>query len=240
MADLLLSLESETRPLMTVFEDLVNLLVDGITFGADVGKRAKPLLGRYKGDDARRFRAASLQFQMEYENRSEAGECVDVLGEFYETHLFGKGATQRFIPWEVCQEVVRGAVRGRNGKHVEHATADPCCGSGRLLLADIATSGTERLLLGVDPDPLCVKMTALNLFLKGAFIGEIMCADATKGADHFAFSYRLSLIPHGLLRVTDQEESKLWHVNREVFAKQALASNLDVSRIKVSLIRIGE
>lgn len=241
MADLLLSLESDTRPLMTVFEDFINMLVDGITFGADVMQRTERLLERYRGRDAQRLKETLLQFQVEYDARNDAGECMDVIGEFYETHLCGEGASPRFLPWEWCQEIAASIEQGVNSKHVEHATADPCCGSGRLLLAHMTRSGAERPLLGIDPDPLCVKMTALNLWLKGAFMGEIMCADQAKGPDHFAFSYRLSLIPHGLLHITKPQDSGLWHVNREVFSKRPLPSDLgDDPRVSVHLIKFGE
>ena len=237
MADVLLSLESETRPLMTVFDDFLTMLVDGTTFGIDLNAGADRILARYNTDECRRFKAALGLFQKDFEERHEANLCPDILGEFYETHLYGKGASQRFLPWEVCRQVAKDIEYGSPNRHVEHAAADPCCGSGRLLLAHLERFGIDRLLLGIDPDPLCAKMAALNLFLKGAFIGEVMCADVTKGGDHFVFSYRLSLVPYGLIRITERTDSMLWHFNHEVLSKHRLASDLDHGA-RINVIRV--
>ena len=63
---------------------------------------------------------------------------------------------------------------------------------------------------GIDIDHMCVKITVLNLFLNGAFHAEVMCADALKAGD-FRVSYRTSFLSLGIYRITEKEQSPLWH-----------------------------
>jgi ribosomal protein L11 methylase PrmA len=93
---------------------------------------------------------------------------------------------------------------------------DPACGSGRMLLAAHRVNGTGHEYYGIDIDPTCAKVTALNLFLNGIWNSEVMCANALSPAD-FVIAYRISFLPLGIFKIEVKEESKLWHLHKNSF-----------------------
>ena len=155
----------------------------------------------------------------EMEERNGSSEGNDVLGDFYEQNLANKGMGQVFTPWPVCV-FMAGITCGERQENKERLRIiDPCCGSGRMLLAGSRVLGPFHDYYAIDLDYTCVKMAAINLFLNGVFHGEVMCADALR-PDHFIVSYKLSMFPFGAFRITEKEKSPLWHLNRASFTKQ--------------------
>ena len=71
---------------------------------------------------------------------------------------------------------------------------------------------------GIDVDPVCVKISAINLFLNG-LSGELMCANAL-APDEFRFGYRLSFLPLGIFKIENKEQSLLWQMHRNSFSKK--------------------
>jgi len=212
-SETMLSLESEAHPLLDVFTDFLDLLVDGMTVGLDTTASYRRILGKYPEDEALMFKDAIARFQAEFEELAESNGNTDILGGFYETHFLPK--ERRFIPWETCRNIVAG-LTAAEVESMQRVAVDPRCGSGRLLLAYIQRFGVARLTLGIDPDPLLAKMAAVNLFCRGAFIGEIMSADMFGDNDEFRFSYRMSLAPYGLIPIREQKMSRLWHMSRDI------------------------
>ncbi len=80
-----------------------------------------------------------------------------------------------------------------------------------MLLASSKELGRYQEYYGVDIDPVCVKMSAINLFLNGMFRWEVLCANALIPGD-FTFSYRISFLPFGVFRIKEKENSRLWHL----------------------------
>ncbi len=166
---------------------------------------------------------AQMICEMECRVRSDTGN--DVLGEFYEQHLYRKGASQYFTPWPMCTLLAKSTI-----DIVDiHATRepirilDPSCGSGRMLLATALENGPDHSYYGIDIDETCVKMTALNMFLNGIFHSEVMCGDALS-PDDFRVSYKISFLPFGIFRVDEKEQSYLWTLHKNSFRKVEVAS----------------
>lgn len=135
----------------------------------------------------------------------------DLLGHFYEQEISRGLNGQYFTPYHICR-FMASITEGESA--TSERVLDPSCGSGRMLHAYAQEHHDQRhLYYGIDIDPVCVKMTAINLFLNGCF-GEVMCANALDPND-FHFSYRISYIPLGIFRVDDREESSLWHLSKK-------------------------
>lgn len=159
-----------------------------------------------------------LTLEMEDRFGSSAGH--DVLGEYYEQHLFRKGASQYFTPWPICMLMAQSISSPVEDVAPERRLRilDPCCGSGRMLLAAARKNGQGHHYFGIDIDLVCVKMTAINFFLSGLFHSEVLCSDALD-PDDFRVSYKISFLPFGIFRITEKERSMLWHLKKNSFHK---------------------
>jgi type I restriction-modification system DNA methylase subunit len=143
----------------------------------------------------------------------------DVLGTYYEGHISRGKLGQFFTPMHVC-ELMATLNKGEvNVSGASKRILDPCCGSGRMLLAGAKVHGPHNLFYGIDIDQTCAKMAALNLFLNGIFGGEIMCANALS-PDSFEISYKISMLPLGIFRIEDKEASLLWNSNRDLYTRK--------------------
>ncbi|MDB5090877.1 MAG: Methylase [Mucilaginibacter sp.] len=210
--------------LRTVFDDFLTMAIcacspnpqTGLSHDEDLYLQT---VEPYKTDALRHhFPKMFACLTREMEDRVGSGAGNDVLGEFYEQNLYRKGAAQYFTPWPVCELMAKSTV----GVIDMHATReplriiDPCCGSGRMLLASAREIGRDQEYYGIDIDHTCVKMTALNLFLNGMFHCEVMCSDALRH-DDFRCSYKTSFLPFGIFRAEARENSRLWQLYRNSF-----------------------
>ncbi|CCD89868.1 conserved protein of unknown function; putative DNA methylase [Bradyrhizobium sp. ORS 285] len=124
------------------------------------------------------------------EEMTETG--ADCLGDiFMEEISFGEHG-QFFTPEPVAKMMAE--ITAPDGGSV----TDPACGSGRMLIAS-HTPGT--FLVGIDLDPRCAKMTALNLFWRN-MRGNVYCGDSLSGEMHTLWQVRPPFIyeydkPHG-------------------------------------------
>lgn len=175
---------------------------------------------------------ASLTLEMEELSSSSDGN--DVLGSFYETHLYRKGASQYFTPQHICH-FMASVTMGEVSTNIDEPISiiDPCYGSGRMLLAGakLRTPNQQYEFYGIDVDPICVKMTAINLFLNGLFHSEVMQANALD-PNSFEISYRISLLPFGIYKITEREQSPLWNRYLHSFPKLHENSKVPLSPIE--------
>jgi hypothetical protein len=72
---------------------------------------------------------------------------------------------------------------------------------------------------GIDIDRTCVKVTALNLFLHGAWNSEVMCANALSPND-FVIASHISFLPLGIFKIEEKEKSRLWHLQKNSFEQE--------------------
>jgi type I restriction-modification system DNA methylase subunit len=208
--------------LRTVFDDFLTMSLCAMGQNPHTKKSYDETLyletvAKYK-DDKLRFEFPHLYAHVvtEMTERWDSSEGYDVLGEFYETNLYRKGASQYFTPWPICTfmaectaEQVKDKIEGKTEAPLR--ILDPSCGSGRMLMASQKINGQHHEYYGVDIDHTCIKMTALNLILSGLFHGEALFADALIPED-FNMSYRTSFLPFGVFRIQDKENSPLWHM----------------------------
>lgn len=162
---------------------------------------------------------AHLIHEMEERVDSSAGN--DVLGEFFEQHISHGRNGQFFTPPHICQFMASITHSDRIGEEDMPdrplRILDPACGSGRMLLAGRPVYGGGHEYYGIDIDRTCVQMTALNLFFNGMWNSEVMCANALF-PDDFVIAYRISLLPLGIFKIEEKEQSKLWHLQKNSFA----------------------
>ena len=115
----------------------------------------------------------------------------DALGGFYEI-LTSRGKSQWlgqfFTPKEVCtmMAMMAGATSDNTSKGL--TVHDPASGSGRMLLAWHAIA-PGNYQFGADLDPICAKMTAINMCIHGCE-GEAVCMDSLKL--EWRFGYRIN------------------------------------------------
>ncbi len=172
---------------------------------------------KYEKDDLRHlFPEAFAQMVLEMESRKGSSQGNDVLGDFYQEHLYRKGASQFFTPWSVCEMMAKITCAEETEKVLN--ILDPTCGSGRMLLASAFELGGNHNYYGIDIDSSCVRMTAITLFLNSIFHGEVMCADSLN-PDDFRCSYKFSIFPLGVRLITEKENSTLWHLHKNSFTK---------------------
>jgi len=104
---------------------------------------------------------------------------------------------------------------------------DPTCG---MLLAPYKVHGAGHEYYGIHIDLMCVKMTALNLFLNGIWNSEVMCADALR-PDDFVIAYHISLLPLGIFKIGQKEQSRLWNMHCNSFSKEQKETDIPFKTI---------
>jgi type I restriction enzyme M protein len=99
-----------------------------------------------------------------YSNAEKTNSWVDPLGDFYEI-LAGtykkSGLGQFFTPKSVCNLMAQITMVNSDWSSTVN---DPCCGSGRLILATNQVV-KDISYIAQDIDPICCKMTAVNMAL---------------------------------------------------------------------------
>lgn len=218
-----LMLQFEHRyDLRTAFDDFLTLSLCSLSINPLTRKSYDEELYmdtilKYEKDDLRHlFPEAFAQMVLEMESRKGSSQGNDIVGDFYQEHLYRKGVSQYFTPWSVCEAMAKITCVEENEKVLN--VLDPTCGSGRMLLASAFELGNKHHYYGIDIDTTCVKMSAINLFLNGIFKGEVMCADALN-PDDFRCSYKFSIFPLGVRLTTEKEKSALWHLHKNSFVK---------------------
>lgn len=205
--------------LRTVFEDFLTMAMCALTQNPQTGKSHYEDLYM---ETIAKYATHKLRFEFpnlfaylisEMEGRVYGNNGNDVLGEFYENHLYRKGMQQYFTPWPICAFMAKAAVGKTIESHPDQPLRilEPACGSGRMLLAANKEIGPRHEYYAVDMDITCVKMAALNFFLNGMFHSEVMCGNFLM-PDEFNISYKLSFLPLGIFRIEKKEDSTLWQM----------------------------
>lgn len=179
------------------------------------------IVEQYKKDDRVKYFPQLLGTMILYmEKHQDSDSGNDLLGSFYEKELsLGKNG-QFFTPFPIC--LMMAQMTGNQEKSRSLNVLDPCCGSGRMLMAHGKSNRGFNNHYGIDIDPICVRMTAINLFLNG-LRGEVICANALM-PDDFKFGYRISFLPFGIFRIDRKEDSMLWQINQNTFASKIVSN----------------
>jgi hypothetical protein len=89
----------------------------------------------------------------------------DILGDLFQGGITYGEAGQFLTPEEICRMLAQMTI---DEQQADETVCDPCCGSGRMLLA-YAEQKRPRELIGQDVDLRCVKMTSINLALRNLY-----------------------------------------------------------------------
>jgi type I restriction-modification system DNA methylase subunit len=163
-------------------------------------------------------------------NSITKGISKDILGEVYQELFYKPRSGQFFTPEHITDFMA--SITCSPTEEMK-SIIDLCCGSGRTLLSSARVIGKNHLFYGIDIDYTCVQMTVINLFLNGIFNAEVMCANALK-YDGFHISYRTSLLPFDIFRITEKEKSALFQkrknniTNTGEFTKHKQGSQLSI------------
>jgi len=208
--------------LFTVFDDFLTMSIAACTQNLQTKQswyedEYLATIAKYKDSELRHeFPKAFSHLVSEMEERVDSSLGNDVLGEFFEQYISNGRNGQFFTPYPVCQFMASITTSENVVTDRPLRVLDPACGSGRMLLAAHRTNGPGYEYYGIDIDRICVKMTALNLFLNGIWNSEAMCANALM-PDDFVISYRVSFLPLGIFKIGEKEQSPLWHLHRNSF-----------------------
>lgn len=222
-AEALLTISSRF-PIFNVFEDFLTMTIAAFTQNPQTRKswyedEYLKTIEPYKDSDLRHeFPKAFVNLIEEMELRKDSSNGNDVIGEFFEEHISSGRKGQFFTPYGLCKLMASIVPEGENADNSEppeegisKIIVDPCCGSGRMLIASRNVNKGSHEYYGIDIDHTCVKMTAINLFLNGVWNSEVMCADTLYPGD-FVIAYRISLFPLGVFKIEEKKNSKLWHL----------------------------
>lgn len=161
----------------------------------------------------------------EIQKRVNLREDPDVLGEYYQQY-FMKEEELLILPYNAYL-VMAHALSKRDTPLIAPDFMVTDCRSGGLISALFSAFGEGRMYYGLEHNPVCAKMAAINVFLRGVSDAEILYADAPDG---FSVSYKITGSPHSLTIITRKEDSKLWA------AKTSPESNMNV--VSLSQIQV--
>lgn len=162
--------------LSTIFDDLLTLIICAMARGTEE-PRYFDTIKKYSRSELDIFCKLFGELLLYYDKKiSVVGEWCDPLGEYYEC-LAGNykksNFGQFFTPKDLCTLIAEMTLpKDDFGKKIN----DPCSGSGRLILAANHIAKGHYYVCQ-DLDPICCKMTAINLCFHG-INAEVHCMDS--------------------------------------------------------------
>ena len=185
----------------TVFRDFIDWLV----YQHQFPPTNKNPLEKYKKEEQNSFLKIYQNIQKEVRNKTTLWNkdanlypsFYDPLGRMYETITSKYKSSmlgQYFTPEHVVEMMTQISGIGNDRKEFVRVL-DPACGSGRMGLS----TATHGMLKGIptwvtmnDIDPICTKMTAVNMALNGV-VGEAVCMNGLDiTGETFKFAYKIS------------------------------------------------
>lgn len=155
-----------TRDRTAVFRDYLTAVVNMMSIKSSL-KEYLSSLGKYSLDDLTSF-VRAFEGMLDW---MELNPLKDPLGDYFQEYISQGHNGQYFTPEPICQMMAVMAACGDSGK-----VYDPCCGSGRLLLAGARINRNQQFI-GGDISDLCCLMTLVNLCLND-LTGEVYHMDS--------------------------------------------------------------
>lgn len=125
----------------------------------------------------------------------------DILGDLFQGGITYGEAGQFLSPEPICQMMAAMTVGEEEGIG-KKSVCDPCCGSGRMLLA-VADLKPHWEFVGQDVDLRCVRMTAINLALRNLY-GYVIWGNSLGVEKRLV--YRTGFNLRGVIREIPQED----------------------------------
>ncbi len=153
-------------------------------------ERAEQLQKKYKGEYALFDQLLKEYIMCMNDVLGGNKSWYDGLGIIYETissHWKSSALGQFFTPCALV-DAMTFMTLGEDDQGFGKRVLDNCCGSGRMLISAHAHA-PGNYQFGSDIDPICTKMTAINMMLHGC-VGEVSCMDSL--AYTWKFGYRIN------------------------------------------------
>ncbi len=220
----------------TVFDDFLTICICCFSINPETGKsfyeeEYLSIIEPYKKRGTLKYfpdlLAELIIFMEENVNNSQGN---DLLGDFFQQEITHGRNGQFFTPFHVCTMMAQINL-GEETRSMN--VLDPCCGSGRMLMACGKHATFRHTYYATDIDPLCIKMTAINLFLNG-LKGEVVCADALM-PDDFRFGYNISFCPLGIRKIETKEDFMIWKINQNTFPKNKEEEPKKIENLQLKL-----
>ncbi|MGB0861528.1 MAG: N-6 DNA methylase [Saprospiraceae bacterium] len=230
----------------TVFSDFINWLVYQHQFPL----ANKNPIEKYTKEEQGRFLKIYQSVQREVRKRTTlwvkdknlSPRFYDPLGRMYETITSKYKSSmlgQYFTPEYVVDMMTQ--INGIGNKRNEFVRVfDPACGSGRMGLSAAAygmSKGNPTWVTMNDIDPICTKMTAVNMALNGV-VGEAVCMNGLDLTDKsFRFAYKISPLYLYLSKATrDLHRIAIMSKTRQDIKKQYVLIPLKYDQTYLSLV----
>lgn len=178
-----------------IFSDWLDLMLSSALALTDNVQRGNIKLGKFDG----KYEEQYLEIVGRYDNTGKKGTRPidhfaaayglllkemeetgkDCLGEIYMSEITYGEHGQFYTPETITDfmaQIITTPSKSEDGREV---VCDPCCGSGRMLLSAHKTK-PDAFLVGIDLDPRCAKMCALNLIFK-ELEGDVYCGNSLTG-----------------------------------------------------------
>jgi len=164
---------------ITVFDDLLTVIICCFGFGTNEDLYFQTIK-KYKREELDILALMMGELLLIYSEAKTENRWVDPLGDFYEflsSSSKKSSLGQFFTPAALCDMIAMMIDDGELGKEIN----EPCSGSGRMVLAmNNKTKGNYYVCQ--DLDPMCVKMTAINLAMH-EIKSEVHCMDTLRMSD---------------------------------------------------------
>lgn len=156
-----------------LFDDLLTIIICCYGWGTNEDLYFETIK-RYEKADLNIFAKMLGELIMIYDRNNKNGSWCDPLGNFYEV-LASRSKKSRlgqfFTPEPLCNLMAQLVMGDGWGRTIN----EPCSGSGRIVLA-ANHKANGNYYVCQDLDPICVKMTAINLCFH-KIRGEVHCMD---------------------------------------------------------------
>jgi len=141
---------------------------------------------------------AQLFGELVFRSEQTRNEMKDLLGDLFQGAITYGEAGQFLSPMSICRLMAQVTVGDMPPEEAatKKSVADPCCGSGRMLLG-VAEIHRHWEFIGQDVDLRCVRMTAINLALRNLY-GYVIHGNSL--ANERRLVYRTGFNLQGLIR----------------------------------------
>lgn len=192
------------RDSVTVFGDFLAYIL----YGFNPAPEPDPTW-KYKKSETQQFHDMMLEYFTVMDKMLDKRGWYDAFGDFFMAivgHTSRQYRGQFFTPHTICDFMSK-IILGERGEYPDTPTvtcgafgrrvivSDPTAGSGRLLLAAHADLCSKEYpnhyMIAEDIDPLCCKMSAINLCMHGCF-GEVVCHDSLLNPDKVVLGYKIN------------------------------------------------
>jgi len=153
------------------FEDFLEMTLCSLSGGRMEERYLEVVAAHARGEKGQRGcdRIAQMFGETVRQMKDEPGEMIDTLGDLFQGGITYGEKGQFLTPMPVARAMARMTlVDFEPPEDRRPAVCDPCCGSGRMLLA-VAEQHRDFDFVGMDVDLRCVFMTAINLGLRNLY-----------------------------------------------------------------------